>query len=301
MMADMTENGASNGRRRLLRAGLRGGLVAGLALPLAGFRSLSGAFAPRAELWPRWQAGDASNTQSVDFSAWGAFLERYVGAADSGLTVVSYGAVTPEDGNALAGFIAAMAALPISRYAPREQLTYWVNLYNALTVDVVLEHYPVASIRDIDISPGLFADGPWDQPLIVVEDEPLTLNDIEHRILRPIWRDPRLHYVVNCAAVGCPNLGAAAYRAATMEQSLEAAARRYVNDPRGVAIRDGRVVVSSIYDWFIEDFGGDEAGVLAHLRRYAAPALAAQLAAIGKLHDSAYDWRLNDPAVLSEG
>ncbi|MGF1608231.1 MAG: DUF547 domain-containing protein [Kiloniellales bacterium] len=286
-----------NSRRGLLRAGL----VVGLAVPLAGFRSLSGAFAPSARLWPRWQAADAASTLEPEVAAWDLLLARYLRLSDTGLAVFDYGAVTPEDRRVLRDFIGQLTAMPVSRMAPRVQLPYWVNLYNALTVDVVLAHYPVASIRDIDISPGLFADGPWDKPLTVVEDQPLTLNDIEHRILRPIWRDPRLHYVVNCASVGCPNLGATAYRADSMEQTLDEAARGYVNDPRGVTIRNGRVVVSSIYDWFIEDFGGNEASVLAHLQRYAAPALSAQLAAIGKLHDSAYDWRLNDPAQLSQG
>ena len=73
---------------------------------------------------------------------------------------------------------------------------------------MVLEHYPVKSIRDIDISPGFFASGPWGAKLATVEGEKISLDEIEHRILRPIWKDPRIHYAVNCASLGCPNLQA---------------------------------------------------------------------------------------------
>lgn len=150
-----------------------------------------------------------------------------------------------------------------------------------------------ASIKDINISPGLFSFGPWDKKLLTIEGEAVSLNDIEHRILRPLWRDPRIHYALNCASLGCPNLDAKAFSARDMNARLDAAARAFINHPRGARFEDGELVVSSIYDWFMEDFGGDEAGVLAHLRQYAAPALAEKLAKHGRLDRSTYDWRLN--------
>ena len=101
-----------------------------------------------------------------------------------------------------------------------EQLAYWINLYNALTVKVILDHYPVKSILDIDISPGWFSIGPWGKKLVAVEGVEISLDDIEHRILRPIWRDPRIHYALNCAAVGCPNLLREAFTGATAEVLL---------------------------------------------------------------------------------
>jgi hypothetical protein len=172
-------------------------------------------------------------------------------------------------------------------------MAFWINLYNALTLQVVARRHPVDSIRDIDISPGWFSDGPWDAVLVSVEGEALTLNDIEHRILRPIWRDPRIHYAVNCASLGCPNLAQTPYRARQLEAQLERAARAFVNHPRGVKAEQGRVTASRIYDWYREDFGTSEAELLAHLRRYAAPGLAARLAAAGAIAGYAYDWNLN--------
>src|SRR5260370_23661258 len=123
-----------------------------------------------------------------------------------------------------------------------------MNLYEEMTVKIVLDHYPVKSIRDIAISPGLFATGPWGRKLITIEGRAVSLDDIEHRILRPIWRDPRVHYAVNCAALGCPNLARRAYDAQRLETMLEVAARTYVNHPRGSSVVDGNLVVAPAYN-----------------------------------------------------
>lgn len=173
-------------------------------------------------------------------------------------------------------------------------MAYWINLYNALTMQVVLEHYPVDSIRDIDISPGWFSDGPWGAKLVGVEGEQLTLDDIEHRILRPIWQDPRIHYTVNCASVGCPNLALEAYTTANYNELAEAGVRAYINSPRGAVVDKGRLKVSSIYAWFKTDFGGTDASVIQHLRQYAEPELAAELDGVKKISDDFYDWSLNE-------
>ena len=124
-----------------------------------------------------------------------------------------------------------------------------------------------------------------------MEGVPVSLDDIEHRILRPIWRDPRIHYAVNCATVGCPNLQPLAYGAANAERLLSDAARAYVNHPRGVRLGDDALVVSSLYVWYADD---EEAGVIAHLARFAAPALRARLQSARGIADHAYDWALND-------
>ncbi len=130
-------------------------------------------------------------------------------------------------------------------------MAYWLNLYNALTMDVILDHYPVTSIRRIDISAGLFADGPCGGPLATVEGVGQSLGDIEHYVLRNIWRDPRIYYGLNCASLGCPNLGLEPYQGAGIDAMLDAAARDYVNNPRGARITEqGRLVISRIYDWF---------------------------------------------------
>ena len=250
--------------------------------------------APKAELWPRWQKHEPTNKQSIDHSAWDRFLKLYVVSPHpSGINRVRYQAVSAEDQKALKNYLQTLQALAISNYNRDEQKAFWINLYNAATVDLIISRFPVASIRDINISPGLLARGPWGAKLLTVEGEKLSLDDIEHRIVRPIWRDGRIHYALNCASLGCPNLQPTAYTGASTDTLLEKGAREFVNHPRGVAILKARLRVSSIYVWFQEDFGRGAADLMAHWLEYAEPALADALEKYqgGLAHD--YDWRLN--------
>lgn len=293
MMVSATQPGAANPRRPggVLRrwSGLL--LILVLVAPLAGFGSIESLLAPSKHLWQRWAANDPTSTARIDHSVWSRFLERYLVQGE--VNRIRYAEVTQADREALDAYVAGLAALPIGKYSRAEQLAYWIDLYNALTVRLVLEHYPIESIRDIDISPGLLAVGPWDKDLVTIEGKRVSLNDIEHRILRPIWNDPRLHYALNCAALGCPNLQPTAFAADNADRLMDHAARDFINT-RGARVIDGRLIVSSIYAWFTEDFGGSEASVLQHLRRYASPPLAARLAAFRKIDGDSYDWRLND-------
>ena len=271
------------------------GLISAAAFASAGFIDYSDSFAPDSDLWERWQAHDATSTRTVDFAAWDGLLERYLEVDEGGIARFDYGAVTSADSGILDALIEEWGNVPVSSLSREQQMVYWINLYNALTVQVVVEHYPVDSITNIDIS-GFFSNGPWDAELIEVEGTALTLNDIEHRILRPIWNDPRLHYALNCASIGCPNLLGRAWRAENIGVDLDAAARTYVNNPRGFRIdADGSAIVSKIYAWFVEDFGGDEAGVVAHLKTYAEGGTAAALESLESLSKSEYDWSLNAP------
>jgi hypothetical protein len=282
----------------LTRRGLARACAPLLALPLAGISSLEALFAPRAKPWPRWQAHDPDSTASVDHGAWDAFLRGHVIRGQDGVNRIDYGRVDASALAALDGHLDALAALKIDGYNRAEQEAYWINLYNALTVRLVARHYPVASIRDIDISPGLFADGPWDKALAAADGVDLTLNDIEHRILRPIWRDPRIHYALNCASIGCPNLQDMAYTGTNLDGLFDKAARDYVNSPRAIRFANGGLSVSSIYVWFQEDFGGTDAAIIEHLRRYAGQALAERLMATTIISDHHYDWSLNDVRPL---
>ncbi len=254
---------------------------------------------PKAELWPRWSAFDAASTRIIDHSAWDRWLGEYVMTSRDGVNLVSYGRVTSLDRRALDGYIAMLAATRVSRLNRAEQMALWINLYNALTVKVVLDRYPVESIQRIGISPGWFSIGPWGRKLVRVEGEQVSLDDIEHRILRPIWRDPRIHYVVNCAAIGCPDLARLAYTGARLEAMLEAAASGHINNWRGADFEDGELYVSSLYDWYVEDFGGSEGAVLAHLRRYAEPELLRRLNKISGISGYRYDWDLNEESRKS--
>ena len=228
---------------------------------------------------------------SAEHPAWDAFLSEYAVLGGDGIRRVDYARAKSAGRAALETYLAALQAIDPANLARDEQFAYWVNLYNAATVAVVTDAYPVDSIRKI--GGGLFSRGPWNDDVVRVAGRALTLNDIEHGILRPIWRDPRIHYVVNCASIGCPNLGERALTAAGLEDALDAAARAYVNHPRGARVENGKLRVSSIYHWYEEDFGGGGAGVIAHLRKYAEPHLATALQGVRRVSRHGYDWSLN--------
>ena len=236
--------------------------------------------------------------EAVDHRDWTTFLTRYVAQDGQGVSRLAYGQVTVADQARLDGYLSALQAVNPATLTRDRQLAYWINLYNALTVDVVLENYPVASIRDIKDGP--LSIGPWNRPLAQVAGETLTLNDIEHRIIRPTFNEPRIHYALNCAAVGCPNLMNRAWQAPTLERDFAAAERAYINDPRGVRFDDrGRLILSKIYIWFREDFGVNEKAVLAYLKTVAEPELRAQLNNASRASAYDYNWALNDAATGS--
>ena len=163
-------------------------------MPLAGVTA-----APEAQLWERWADHAPDSTTTIDHGWWTGFLIAYVEPGDDGINRFAYGRVSRAHKNELKHYVARLAGLPIEQYNRDEQFAYWVNLYNALSIDVMLDHYPVVSIVKLSISPGLFAIGPWGKKLVVIGGEDVSLNDIVHRILRPIWRYPRTHYAINCS------------------------------------------------------------------------------------------------------
>ena len=276
------------------RAVLKALGLAAAAPALIAWRSSEGLFAPSADLIDFWAEPGEAGGAAPNFAAWSAWLERQVMPGADGVNRIGYGDVGQDQRDALARIIESWTGLSPRGFDAATQQAYWINLYNALTVQVVVDHYPVASIRDIDISPGLFASGPWDAELVEVEGRAVTLNGIEHGILRPIWGDPRVHYAVNCASIGCPNLRGEAFLPGRLATQLTQQARAYVGDPRGLSFTPEGPVVSRIYDWFIEDFGGNEAGVIAHLSSYADEERATRLQAADGLAGTAYDWSLND-------
>lgn len=258
-----------------------------LALPAAAAPiAIERQFAPKSSLVDaRFEASTEASAAIVDHSAWGRFLEAFVVAGPSGINLVRYRAVTAEDKAALAGYIAALEATDTALLTRKEQLALWFNLYNAATVNLILDHPGVASIQDID--------KPWDTAVATVKGRVLTLNEIEHGIIRPIARDPRIHYAVNCASMGCPNLANTPFTGAGLDAELDAAARAYVNHPRGVSVAGGKVRLSKIYGWYRDDFGKNDAALFDHIRQYAAPALAESLKGVKKAAGYDYDWALN--------
>ena len=249
------------------------------------------------DLTVSWAEHDDTNRETLDHGTWQRILDGYLRTDDpAGIHLFDYGGLKANaaDRGRLREYLEQLESVDPRLYSRDEQMAYWINFYNALTVETVVEEYPVDSIKSIH--EGIVPlSGPWGDERATVAGQRLTLDNMEHDILRALWRDPRIHYAVNCASLGCPNLAPNVFTAANLEATLEATARDYVNHPRGVTIRDGSsAVLSSIYTWFQEDFGGSEAGVVEHLLRYAEPGLGERLRSFAGDFDYEYDWSMND-------
>lgn len=210
--------------------------------------------------------------------------------------------------NALHRYLDEMAAVTESNstsWDESRRLAFLLNLYNAATIRLILDHYPVKSIKDI----GNWRRGPWDQGTVRLFGNTVTLNDLEHGILRKKYDEPRLHMALVCAAKGCPPLRNEAYRAPRLEEQLADQTRVYLASPAGMSIdrQAGKVFLSSILKWYGDDFvskyapqtpfAGQNEGksaVLNFCARYA-PEIHRRYLKAGSysVHFLDYDWALN--------
>lgn len=227
-------------------------------------------------------------------ATYSAILERRITRGAGGLNLFDYaGAKAAGEGRAIKAYTDYLASQNPDTFSEADQIAYWANLYNALTVNLILDNYPVKSIRKIKA--GAFSLGPWKRDEVTVNGKVLSLNDIEHEILRKRYPNPAMvHYMVNCASIGCPNLGSKLWVGATLDADRAAAARDFINSPRGVEINGDKLKASSIYDWFKDDFGGSKSENLKHFRQFAGPELLAALDAGAKINGYGYNWDLNE-------
>ena len=220
-------------------------------------------------------------------------MSRNLTPGANGILLFDYAAAKSNgDHAAIKSYIAHLAAQTPSTMSDDEAVSYWANLYNAITLDVVLDDYPIKSIRSL----GPFTTGPWKRDVVTVEGRLLSLDAIEHDIMRVDFASPYVHYMVNCASIGCPNLSNTLWRAETLEEDRVRAAESFINSDRGVKLDDrGRIAVSKIYKWFDEDFGDGEAGLRAHLAKHAKGERLEALTSGARFKGSHYDWDLNQP------
>lgn len=177
-----------------------------------------------------------------------------------------------------------------------DALAYWLNAYNAGVLRLVLEHYPIASVADVDWwlpdKMGFFV-----LPRLTFGGATYNLHDLLNDVIRERSRDPRIHFALNCGSRGCPHLPRYAFNGDVLAVQLDQSARNFVAEERNVRIDHDarRVYLSSIFKWYREDFGSD---LLAYIARYSSPERASELsrAAAYEIEFVPYDWRLNDQA-----
>ncbi len=247
-----------------------------------------------------WDAADEANVEEIDHTVWQQVLNGYLQVHVSGINKFDYAALkaNSRDRVKLESYLDYLQRLDPRNYSKAEQKAYWINLYNSLTVKLIVDAYPVKSIRDVcgDRASGSQCSGPWKEAHAKVAGRDLTLDNIENDILRPVWKDNLIHYGLSCASYGCPSLLKTAFTAKNTKRLLRAAAREYVNHPRGASfMEDDLIVISSIYQWYSEDFGKTERDIINHLHGYADEKLAGRLQDFKGIVDYDYDWSLNCP------
>jgi hypothetical protein len=221
--------------------------------------------------------------------SWDALLKRHVVLLDAGKASRLRYADMARERPALKAYLASLSQVgeaEFNRWSRAEQMAFLINAYNAFTVEKILTRYPeLRSIWDF----GKLFGNPFRDRFFVLLGAPKSLDEVEHGILRKAYREPRIHFAVNCASVGCPMLREEAYVAQRLERQLEEQAQRFLSDRSRNRWRDGRLEVSRIFDWFKEDFEPREAYFMKYARLLGVPPGAgAPLAFLD------YDWSLND-------
>lgn len=178
---------------------------------------------------------------------------------------------------------------PKDTWSSDERKAYWINAYNAFTIKLVIDNYPIKSIKDL--GGAIYkVNSPWDIKFITIEGKKYDLNNIEHSILRKQWSDPRIHAAINCASISCPALMRGAYVASKLEAQLDAQMKRFINDKTKNVITKDKVTLSKIFKWFGGDFKHDSPSIIDYLNKYAA----VKITDSASITYSEYDWNLND-------
>lgn len=248
---------------------------------------------PNQDYWPYWDESNESNQQRIDHHQWQEILQHYVVTNHpSGINRFKYASVTSKDKQNLKHYINTLEKTDPRKYNKKEQLAYWLNLYNALAVDLVLKNYPIKSMQDIGYE---FNRGPWGKPLIKIAGQPINLNDIEHRILRPIWNSHKIHFGLNGGSMSDPSILATAFTGDNVTSLLNKSGRDYINHSRGLSLVNGKMTASSMFSWYEKDFAKDKTKLMKVFAHYAEDRLALYVLGYQGEIEYTYDWRLNAP------
>jgi len=222
---------------------------------------------------------------SVDHSIYATLLEKYVKKGQ-----VDYRGFKSEEVK-LDQYLIVLEKTDYDNLSRNEQFAFYVNAYNAWTIKLILSGYPgVKSIKDL----GNIFKSPWKKKICRIDGDVITLDDIEHKILRPRFKDPRVHFAINCAALSCPPLISEPYRGDTLDRQLDHSARIFINNPQRNYLEDNTLYISKIFKWFSEDFNND---VIGFLMKYAKEDLKKELEVKRskiKIKYLNYDWSLNE-------
>lgn len=208
---------------------------------------------------------------------WDQLLKKYVGT--NGMVDYAHWKEDPQMARVIKLFASQH---PKDTWSKTEIMAYWINVYNAYTVNLILDNFPLKSITDLD--------KPWDTEFIHIQGRTYSLNQIEHEILRKKYKDPRIHFAVNCASFSCPKLLNTAFRAENLNAQLEARAKEFINDKSRNRISPNQIAISKLFDWYKEDFTIGGGSVIDYLNKYAAT----KINPTAELSYLEYNWSLNN-------
>jgi len=242
-------------------------------------------------------AGPASAAVPPDYKVWGELLSKYYDPAQG----MNYKALKAQDKPALDELRRQLAQVDVQALSRPDQLAYWINLYNVNVVATVIEGYPIASIRDLSTDP-LIRLNVFKKDVVDTKRGKLSLNDVENDQIRNGFKDPRIHFAINCAAKSCPPIRTEPYAGSRISEQLDDQARKFLNGPNGVRLgKKGAILVlhvTKILDWFGKDFqswwGVGPEGLVV---RYVSSDKRKQIEAAGnqiEVEFDDYDWKLND-------
>jgi hypothetical protein len=217
-----------------------------------------------------------ASPQPPSHDAWDKLLQQYVSAAGK----VNYAGFKKDKAKLETYLDILQKNAPQNDWSRAEKMAFWINAYNAFTVKLIVDNYPVSSIMKLD------GGKPWDRKWINIGGKSYSLNNIENDILRPQFKDARIHFAVNCAAKSCPPLLNRAWTAANLESNFEKQARAFINNPNFNKISAKEVEVSKIFEWYASDFGN----LIEYLNKYSATKINAN----AKVKYREYDWALNE-------
>ena len=228
-------------------------------------------------------------TIADDFSneVYANVLSIYV---EDGLVDYSGLKADPEDLNNYLSQTSSVSKETFDGWAESEQLAFLINLYNTQTLDLIIQNYPVKSIKDIAKKSG----GPWEQPVVNLFGDKITLNALEHEIIRKNYPEPRIHFALVCAAMGCPVLIDKPYTASALDDQLEEQTKLFLMDKEknSIDVKKKTLMLSPIFDWFKQDFIAKSGSVIEFVNPY----FDNQANKKFKIKYTHYDWSLNDQA-----
>lgn len=231
-----------------------------------------------------------------DYSAWASILANYYDPARG----MDYRGLKAKELAGLKALSQRMAAVNVAALNKPEQLAFWINLYNISTVRIVTENYPTASIRDLSTDP-IIRLNIFKKDYVPFGKGSMSLNDIENERIRDGFKDARIHFAINCAALSCPPIRPEPYVGARLSAQLDDQAQKFINGPRGVRLEkkgDNLTIhTTKIMDWFGDDFDKWSGGRIAFIRKYASPDKQKTIDSAGgktRLSYDDYDWALND-------